>query len=423
MTDAAGRPLSELDAVDWAALTHAYGSAENVPAALRRLASDDPADWVRAADELTNCLCHQLCDVYEATAPAVPFLIGLLNAPAVRCRGKILELLGHFAGVARSNLSGEWGAQDEDVRRDAAATLDAVRAGSDAMLDLLAHPDPRLRLAAPFTLVPLCSGEPEDVAALRRRAVDRMTARLAHEPLDLARAGLVFGLSELAAEDATALEPVRPLIGDDAEAVRVAAALAIAKHDADPSDAVVDVLRDTLNDWKRTDRLFRIGGEMETAHHPIGRAVLAYQASEEGRDLGPEPDDAGALEDLRFPWFEMWPRFTVIAALCRLPDRRLPDLAPTFAAAIAGDGQHTTENVTGPILRRVLGDVLKGPEADGVDLTAPQRAVLAAAVENDALWGTNSGNVIDSLHSAGLTDYGTYATDRARLRALLDRRG
>lgn len=69
------RPLSELDQVDWASLNHAYGSAEDVPDQLRAIAKGDEEAF---SDAFGN-LWHQ-GTVYSATAAAVPFLIGLLEA-------------------------------------------------------------------------------------------------------------------------------------------------------------------------------------------------------------------------------------------------------------------------------------------------------------------------------------------------------
>lgn len=69
-----GRPLSELGEVDWTQLKHAYGSAEDVPDQLRAVAAGDQ----EAFSDLYGNLWHQ-GTVYQATAYAVPFLIGLLD--------------------------------------------------------------------------------------------------------------------------------------------------------------------------------------------------------------------------------------------------------------------------------------------------------------------------------------------------------
>jgi hypothetical protein len=89
--------LDKLDAIDWDRLTHAYGHAGDVPALIRALTSPDPEQWVGALSGLYDALCHQTCTVYEATPPAIPFLLELLGHRQVRCRGKILGFLGDAA--------------------------------------------------------------------------------------------------------------------------------------------------------------------------------------------------------------------------------------------------------------------------------------------------------------------------------------
>jgi hypothetical protein len=68
--------LEGLDEIDWAALSHAYGPATDVPEWLRSLRSPDPEvrEWVR---EDWN-IVHQGTG-YAATAPAVPFLADLFT--------------------------------------------------------------------------------------------------------------------------------------------------------------------------------------------------------------------------------------------------------------------------------------------------------------------------------------------------------
>lgn len=73
--------LDRLDEAGWAGLSHAYGSAEDVPALLRQAGSggDGAGD---AISELYGSLFHQ-GTVYPATAAAVPFLAELArSAPA-----------------------------------------------------------------------------------------------------------------------------------------------------------------------------------------------------------------------------------------------------------------------------------------------------------------------------------------------------
>lgn len=94
--------LDGLDRTDWAALTHAYGPAADVPDLLRALASKKTAVREEALGTLYGNIWHQ-GTVYEATAHAVPFLVELLGAPAVAGKAELLALL-HELATGRSYL-------------------------------------------------------------------------------------------------------------------------------------------------------------------------------------------------------------------------------------------------------------------------------------------------------------------------------
>ncbi|MEW6279301.1 MAG: hypothetical protein AB1758_11800, partial [Candidatus Eremiobacterota bacterium] len=78
--------------VDWAGLTHAYGSAADTPGHLAALASPDPDVRAHALNELCGSIYHQ-GTVYQATPHAVPILAALLANPETPDRSLILELL------------------------------------------------------------------------------------------------------------------------------------------------------------------------------------------------------------------------------------------------------------------------------------------------------------------------------------------
>jgi hypothetical protein len=197
--------LETLDSVEWAKLTHAGGSAHDVPAMIWQLLSDKASVRERALDErgLWGTLCHQ-DSVWEATAPAVPFLLELVQEPSVHDRGKILDLLSDFA---------EGGYEDIDEAEDKlpqVATLApeereqrarmigwtrqthvAVRAGRDIYLSLLADRVLRVRRAALGVLDAACRSDGELVARVLRDRVARERDRVL-------RAALIRALSHFA---------------------------------------------------------------------------------------------------------------------------------------------------------------------------------------------------------------------------------
>jgi hypothetical protein len=149
----------DLDAIDWGRLTHAYGEAGNVPAMLRALASEDRDTRENALDGLFWTIHHQ-GTIYDATAPAVPFLLGLVARPEVRDRHRILDLLEAIAGgYGYVQVHGRYDSPatqgTEEFRQTLArerscqeAVRDAVGRGRDVFLGLLRDPDRKVRRAA-----------------------------------------------------------------------------------------------------------------------------------------------------------------------------------------------------------------------------------------------------------------------------------
>ena len=88
---------AEVDLIDWAALRHNYGSAEDVPGLLRRCAGPNPEDAERAADDLLNHLFHQGGWICSAAPAALPFLLRLAATPDVPSRRALLELVSRLA--------------------------------------------------------------------------------------------------------------------------------------------------------------------------------------------------------------------------------------------------------------------------------------------------------------------------------------
>jgi hypothetical protein len=146
--------LAGLEAVDWASLEHAYGSAADVPELLRALATSDEVRRKRAVHELLGNIWHQ-GTVYPATAAAVPFLYALLNAPSVGGKSQIACLLGAIAsgcGYLEVHAAGDLGEKTwrtilaqkgkslaGEMEREAAVTHDVRRAASARLLDLVPY--------------------------------------------------------------------------------------------------------------------------------------------------------------------------------------------------------------------------------------------------------------------------------------------
>ncbi|MCM0673679.1 hypothetical protein NCC78_02995, partial [Micromonospora phytophila] len=126
------RAPDDLDAVEWAALTHAYGGAEDVPALVRALY--DPDDVGDALYDLHGNVWHQ-GSVFPATVAAVPFL-AYAAAHGADPAG-VLELLADIADQPPADLA----------IPVVAAAVDAVAAAAVELLPAARHPDAQLRAA------------------------------------------------------------------------------------------------------------------------------------------------------------------------------------------------------------------------------------------------------------------------------------
>jgi hypothetical protein len=101
--------LRGLDDVPWSELTHAYGSASDVPGHIRSLLSPDASKRADAFRELFASICHQ-GTVYEATVHALPFLIELLRDTTISDRDTLALLVARIAAGGGNNEA-TWSAE------------------------------------------------------------------------------------------------------------------------------------------------------------------------------------------------------------------------------------------------------------------------------------------------------------------------
>jgi len=167
--------LDGVSEIDWSALNHAYGSAEEVPHWFA--AMTDPATSAEALDGLDSAVYHQGGAVYSAGAAVVPFLIRFALDPAVPGRPDILALIGRFAAL-HNEMKEPWRSGPH-----AQACRASLLAAFDSLVGLLDEPNPAVQRAAVEILVEL--GERADHLA------DELMRRLP----TAAEADLVLALS------------------------------------------------------------------------------------------------------------------------------------------------------------------------------------------------------------------------------------
>jgi hypothetical protein len=414
--------LEGLSAITWDNLTHAYGPAGDVPDMIRALASPDPEEWVNALDGLYATLCHQRCTVYEATAPAVSFLLELLGYPKVRCRGRILEVLADSAR-AGSYLAVH-GADEEDKTEEYEQQLaeelewvrqarEAIWNGLDMYLDLLTDFDKRLRIIVPYTLGLLIGFAHEEMPeAIRERDPFSLIAkRLAHhldeEPSELVQASMIFSLGHLVPHRAEARRLLERQVKDRSatKRIRLSAALSLARGAEKPSGVVLDVLLDALKDPEETNHLFDTDQPgMEAKHHPLAKAYREAGAPlSDSAGTGFDPDDVGKDEDFKFPWLESWTTSVILKHLSRADAEHIDRAVPLVTSFLDRANGHTVNDVVAPILRLVFRDRKVTQKTRRKDLTDAQAEVLQHLYDNWKLWATDIGNVETVFDQFGLT--------------------
>jgi hypothetical protein len=238
--------LEGLDTIGWECLTHAYGSAADVPELLRDLASDDEDRQYIAADTFYTNLWHQGA-VAETAAYAVPFLVRLIQAPTTRprIRHMLVDLLALFSvGEANTRAYAQYMAEegratpefeekvDRRLREDRAAH-EAVGAEIPFLLKLLHDQDTELAAIAAHAL----SCFPERATQL----APELRASLDQELAVTVKASCILSLGVLAGNDAKYTQLYGDIIRSDAPGpLRLAAAMALARalRETAPDEAV-----------------------------------------------------------------------------------------------------------------------------------------------------------------------------------------
>lgn len=388
--------LDTLDQIDWRALSHAYGEADDVPELLRKLAWGDEQTRQDALYSLYGNIYHQ-GTVYQATAYAVPFLIEMLQSEAVAGRDKILVLLVHLASghsywAVHQHLSifddiypGR--KESPEFKAEIAKELDwvkaaylAVRKGTPVYLQLLEHADADLRMAAAYVLS-LFGGRS---AFTNIMPVPR--SRLATEEDAQVRASVIYSLSYLAPplEMVKMVDP--DLRNDVADYIRLFTHLLDARHESD----LVHVLAAIA--------LLRVAADDAPA-----RAVERLVAT--------LADGAGTVATLYngLPWADEGVAAEIGSCLCRLQQSAITSAIITaLVTALETTDGLTALSVSATLLHLSFGRADGRVAATNDDpvqpgrLTIEQRDVLASLAKDDNPCWEFNGNMSIMLRSYGL---------------------
>ncbi len=246
-----------LHAIDWAALNHAYGPADDVPACFEALLSPEAAVRQEALETLFAVLCSQGM-LFPASLAAVPFLIELCAYEPAADREQILALLDQMASAwaihtpsvpsklqpfTPKALDADTAHSIEHELLLAQSIRQAVGEGLAVYLRLLHDPLALVRQQAAH-LIALFPEYAVDSVPLLQAALDV-------ESIDALRSGLLLALGLLLPNDplswAFLAEHLHP---DQSAAVRSAAAFALAySAGAAMPDAAVEVVVDIVQQF------------------------------------------------------------------------------------------------------------------------------------------------------------------------------
>ncbi len=419
--------LEGLDAVFWSELTHAYGPATDVPNMLRKLTSPDPALWVGAIDQLYGTIFHQQT-LYNSTAPAVPFLIELLDCPQVRCRGKIMQLLADLAEVppwleegAKELPAGV--ELDEEYLTILRDTYQAAWSGWKTYLLAGSDVDPRLRVSAPKLLAELSAAPREDIAPtlateMQREVPATLQRWFEEEPNAIVQASVLMALGKWARRAPDCLPFIHRQLIESRPAltpVRLAAAMALAEHPVPPRE-VLDVFASVLADPEGCKHIFSDARpSVEDRHDPLRRAMKQYiEGAEAVAALDRAGDDRGADEDFRFPWI-VWE--TLGAVMRQMSLLSVADTQSLAGPLVAFVTKPDTSRVVGNrvLLRKAVFHDVDLARTAPTGLTAAQRDILTLLFDDPECWANISENIKDEFKELGVP------YDREELARLLGR--
>jgi len=236
--------LEALDDVPWTALTHAYGSAEDVPRLIRSVAFGDRRARKAAWGALYGNLWHQ-GTVYEASSRAVPFFLEIAAKGNVPDLHEVIVYLAHLARGSsyldvHQHLLHSVDPTSPQVKKQLAQELEWVRnvreearKGIPLFIHLLDHLDSRVRSAACHVLA--CF--PEERSTIRPYLRQRFERG---DEDAVARAASVLAIGEIDRGDPPCPEEVRKSLNDaEPPAVRAVATIIAAVFErADASSAL-----------------------------------------------------------------------------------------------------------------------------------------------------------------------------------------
>lgn len=305
--------MDDLDQIPWKELTHAYGTAEDVPDLLRQLSSTTPDGDFQ--DSPLGCLYGNIWHqgtVYEATPHAVPFLLRLAADTKTPDRVGILNLLALIAsGSSYRDVHGDF-LQDANFETQRKRELTwvaeshaAVAAGFDALVSMTSESS-ETRLAAAYVLAQLHERAGE-VGSLFRELLGR-------ESCNSHRAGWFLLLGQVGDRSEQTVAVLSEAVQKADPLTRLAAAYAIAQLKLQPlppgtREVVIDAIKTEAIEESFDGLPWDVSGDIDRSVlraclTPSDREQIADQLIEAIESDNYTDDSVAELIELLFPFVE-----------------------------------------------------------------------------------------------------------------------
>ncbi|MGW7660730.1 HEAT repeat domain-containing protein [Streptomyces sp. NPDC054756] len=364
--------LDGIHDIDWASLTHAYGSAEEVPALLRALRSPDAEERRTALDRFYSAVHHQ-GSVYPATAASLPFLFELAVDSATPDRASVVALL---VSIGRESLDRGFEEDGTEVASyppmGCGQSVAFLRERGERFAELARDPDPDVCLAA-IGAVGLFLDDAD-------RAAEVLRERLAVEEGISARLRIVDTAAALALRLPEAAPPITDwltgLAADTAQDPAVRLAALVQRVRCAPDDIGEDLVADAV-------ALLRATVHDLPARHiaPVLSRPAAPEAPAAPAD-GVSPQIVAAFADLDRHARVHAPTTALLRAFHEVLGDRVPERTAVLAEQV-----HSADPGARLDAVRMSGELIRGWRGDHTQLlllvadqlTTPDQEIAAEA--------------------------------------------
>ncbi|SFJ78941.1 HEAT repeat domain-containing protein [Thermoflavimicrobium dichotomicum] len=249
--------LENLNQIDWERLTHAYGSAKDIPQQIFKLTSKDEKIWWSSFGKLSNYILYRDKYIFEATSYTVPFLIELVKKEQTLNREHLLELLAGISNgtsyqLTHQRLSSMQENYSEIYLQEVHKELEwverakeAVAKGISVYYQLVHDPDLAVREAAIYTLA--------SVKWLKEDMLHQLREKMLIETNPLILTNLIFALGTQRDKHEQTVNFLNDCIEKNEEPlIQLAAAMALVHiQEGKVHDRTIQVLIDAIRDPDR----------------------------------------------------------------------------------------------------------------------------------------------------------------------------